>query len=210
MSSCPECGAALETPLGCAACGALLALPRNATPFELLALPLAFDVDRAEVERRVRRLGRLTHPDFFATRGADARARAESNTAALNAARETLLDDHARGDWLVRHLGGPDEGALRQMPQAFLAEVLEWNELLEEARRPPLDDTLRRRVVSLENELGERRGEVLERLSGLLATSVPRDPERLLQARMELNALRYLDRTLAEIEALQSGNPAVR
>lgn len=210
MTACPDCGAALETPLGCAACGALLTPPADATPFSILGLAPAFQVDRLDLERRVRRFGRLTHPDFFATRGDELRARAEANTAALNAARETLLDDHARGDWLVRHAGGPDESALRQMPQAFLAEVLDWNELLEEARRPPLEDTLRRRVVSLENELVERRGDVLERLSALLAASAARDAERLKQARMELNSLRYLDRTLAEIEALQAGNPAVR
>lgn len=210
MPSCPDCGVALETPLGCPACGALLALPASATPFEVLGLAPAFDVDRAEIERRVRRFGRLTHPDFFATRDAPARARAEANTAALNSARQLLLDDHARADWLVQHLGGPDEASVRQMPQAFLAEVLEWNELLEEARRPPLDDRLRRRVVSLENELGERRLELVARLRKLFAPLPERGSARLNEVRLELNALRYLDRTLAEVEALQSGNPAVR
>ncbi len=210
MPSCPDCGAALETPLGCPACGALLPLATTVTPFEVLGFAPAFDVDRAEIERRVRRFGRLTHPDFYATRDAQARARAEANTAALNSARELLLDDHARADWLLRERGGPDEGSVRQMPQAFLAEVLEWNELLEEARRPPLDDRLRRRVVSLENELAERRLELIARLRKLLQPLPERGSPRLADVRMELNALRYLDRTLAEVEALQSGNPAVR
>ena len=73
-SACPSCGADLETPLGCAACGALQPLPPGTSPFELFGLPLAYALEPAELRRRLLRLGRMTHPDYFGS--ADARTRA--------------------------------------------------------------------------------------------------------------------------------------
>ena len=44
MVACPQCGATLETPLACSACGALCDAAPDATPWTLFGLELAFDV----------------------------------------------------------------------------------------------------------------------------------------------------------------------
>ena len=101
-------------------------------PFEVLGLAPSIAVDTDDARKRLRRFTRLVHPDFFALAGEDQVALAEAAGARLNAAHDLVVDFSARADWLVRHLGGPSEKELGAMPQAFLMEVMEWNEVLEE------------------------------------------------------------------------------
>jgi molecular chaperone HscB len=205
-SRCPHCAAVLGTPLGCAACGRLLELPREPSPFEVFALPVQFDVDKKSLRKRLLEISRLTHPDFFGTASSELKQRAERASARLNSAHEILADDACRSDWLIAHLGGPDENEERQMPQPFLMEVLEWNEQLEEARksRAPLSSEL----STLEQSLRERREEALAAVRSALVPLPERGSQRLRDARRELNAIRYIDRALAEVEALRLANPA--
>ena len=204
MSICPRCSAELETPLGCLACGALLPLGSDLDrldPFEAFGLVRGHAVDGKDLRRRLLRFSRLVHPDFFATATPEEKRRAEKASAVLNSAFALLSDDAARADHLVRSLGGPDENAEREMPKEFLMEVLEWNETLEEARGDP--SVSAERLESLRKELEARRAEALEAVAALL-TPLPADGSASrVEARTKVNAVRYLDRTLAEIEALR-------
>lgn len=206
---CPHCQAELETPLACGACSSVFAPAQNATPFELFGLPAAFVLDRTDLRKRHARFGRLVHPDFHATRSPEALALAEAASARLNAAYAVLADDAARADWLVRELGGPDAEKERELPRAFLVEVLEWNEGLEALAEPGARDA-GARLDALTNELEARRAQTLAATQRLLEPLPPRGAPNLARARQELNALRYLDRALADLEALRSGNPARR
>lgn len=198
MSACPRCGAPLEALTGCAACGTVLEVRADATPFELLGLETLYDVDARELRKRHLRASRGVHPDFFGGAPVEVRAQAERNAALLNGALETLGDDARRADWLVQHLGGPDEIAERAMPQAFLMEVLEWNEVLEEARAAASFDA---RLAGLERDLRAQRTAALAAIARLLTPlPVPGAPA-LRTARQQLNVLRYVDRALADIEA---------
>jgi len=207
MTACPECGAALETPLGCSACGALLECPADASPFAAFGLEPSAALDAAELKRALLRFSRIVHPDFH---GADParRALAERNAAALNDAYAVLSDDAARYDWLVRSLGGPDQDAERQMPQAFLMEVLEWNEALEEAREAPegapLPSSLEALAATWRAERTRALGEVARLLTPLPASGA----DALTEARRKLNAVRYLDRALNELRALRLARAA--
>jgi len=197
MVRCPHCDAELAHPASCGSCGRLLEIPEAATPYEVLGLgDVTWSVDRDDLRTRLLKLTRDVHPDFFGTAGADVRALAERNSARINDAYAILSDDVARADWLVEHLGGPDEQTERTMPPEFLAEVLEWNELLEEARD---SDTADPRLEPLERELHERRGAALDTVARLL-TPLPqhRSPD-LKRVRAQLNAVRYVDRALSEI-----------
>jgi molecular chaperone HscB len=207
-ATCPACRSSTASPLGCTACGALAAPEREPTPFEVFGLAPSFSVDGAELKKRLLRLGRVLHPDYFGAADAATRALAERNTARLNQARDVLGDPAARADWLVRHLGGPSENEQREMPKAFLLEVLEWNEALEAARDSAPGSRERAGLEGLENELQAQRAAALKALEKLLEPLPARGAPALREARAQLNALRYLDNTLAQIQALSL--PAAR
>ena len=115
-----------------------------------------------------------------------------------------LVDPVERADWLVRSQGGPAENEQRAMPQAFLHEVLEWNEQLEEARAGSAQAGLR----ELQARLCEKRDQALANVARLLSPLPERGSPRLSEVRSELNAIRYFDRALSEIEALHLRGPA--
>ena len=202
MSACPSCGAELSTPLHCASCDTLLAGAGEASPFEIFGLEPAYGIDAKLLRRRFLTFSRQLHPDFYAGTGADARALAEENTAILNGAHEILSDDFRRADWLVHALGGPREEDERQMPHAFLMEVLEWNEAIETARESEPGSAQRANVKGLAAALGEERERIFREIATAL-TPLP-DPaaKQLLGVRQKLNAVRYLDRSLHEIAEL--------
>lgn len=208
MSACPHCAARLETPVFCAACGLPLPVAEGVGPFEILGLAPNHAVDAGLLKRRMLRASRDVHPDFFATAPSDVRELAGRNSALLNAAFQTLSDDVERANWLVAYLGGPDEQHERTMPAEFLAEVLEWNERLEEARA--ITSGFDPRLAGLKSELSERRGRALTSIAQLLTPLPERGAPSLTIVRRHLNAVRYVDRALSEIEALRLARAATR
>ena len=203
MQRCPNCDAELESPLGCAACQRIFAAPEELSPFALLGLPERFEVDQAELRRRLLRMGRLVHPDYFANAPAGLRELAERNSARLNRAHELLSEPFERANWLVSSLGGPGENEERSMPQAFLAEVLEWNETLEQARNSPATPEQRARLEALGRSLAEERARSLHSVALQLTPLPLRASPPLREVRSRLNAIRYVDRALCELEALR-------
>ncbi len=205
MKVCPRCRATLETPLACSACGALISAPDGAKldPFNVFGLQIAYAIDRAMLEKKLLRFTRMVHPDFFATADKEQRAHAEQASAALNAAHETLANDGSRAEWIVRHLGGPDEQSERAMPQAFLLEVLDWNEALDAARAALPGSAERAAVERLTADLEQRRTELFQSVSRRLATLPAQNSPVLTEVRKELNAARYVDKALSDIAALR-------
>jgi molecular chaperone HscB len=172
-------------------------------PFEVFGLAPAFAVDAKALKQRLLKLSRLLHPDYYAAGDAATRATAERNTALLNESYDVLADPVQRADWLVRSLGGPAEGEQRAMPKAFLVEVLEWNEALDAARESQPGSAQRAALADLDQTLREQREATLKTLGALLTPLPPRASTVLAEARAQLNALRYLEKTLADIEALR-------
>jgi molecular chaperone HscB len=207
MSRCPHCAAELETPLGCTACGRLLDPGPAVTPFAILGFEPSDEVDARELRKRFLRFGRLAHPDFFARESADVRALAEQSSARINEAHDILADDARRADWLVRDLGGPDENDERQMPKEFLLEVLEWNEVLEAARHAGASASASQ-LDELEQELRAQRAVTIDSVRSKLAPLPPPHAPVLREVRRDLNAVRYLDRALGDIETLRLSRPA--
>jgi molecular chaperone HscB len=199
MHECPRCWARPQTPLFCERCNELLEPASRPSPFEVLGLPTGFNVDKFALRKKLLLLSRRMHPDFFGTAGQEARALAERNTAELNAAFDVLSDDFRRADWLVTSLDGPKESDERALPAEFLAQVLEWNEAIEEARANGSADGL----APLEARLGALRGRLMSDVARAL-DSVPalRAPV-LRDVRRALNAVRYLDRALTTLAELR-------
>ncbi|MGB0332628.1 MAG: iron-sulfur cluster co-chaperone HscB C-terminal domain-containing protein [Planctomycetota bacterium] len=164
-------------------------------PFTILGLEPGFDVDPKDLRSRLRRFTRLVHPDFFALEGDEMLATAERNNALLNEAYETLADETRRANELLQRLGGPSEKDLGSMPQAFLMEVMEWNEVLEEAA-PDSPELLR-----LQHELTEQRDRISAQVGAALSPLPQPGDESLAGIRQNLNARRYVDRALGRISA---------
>ncbi len=200
MDRCPKCGATLRTPFTCESCGELLEPPTAPTPFAALGLVPAYDIDAALLRERLLALSRAMHPDYFA--GADERTRALAlrNTAELNASFSVLSDDFRRADHLVKTLGGPGEAQERSMPAEFLQQVLEWNELIEEARETGRGGSGPLR--ELEHDLLERRTALMLEIGRALTPLPAPGSAGLLRVRQLLNAVRYLDRALRESSEL--------
>ncbi len=204
MADCSACGAALETPLGCEACGIVLESPPESGPFDIFGLKPTWNVDERDLKRRLRRFGRIVHPDFHMGDPAQ-QALAETNSAALNRAFEVLLDPFLRADWILERLGGPSEQEERQMPQAFLMEVLDWNETLDAAEGAAADSPERQALDRLAETLTEERDARMQAIGRKLSPLPERGAPVLRTIRQELNAIRYLSRALYRIRDLRYG-----
>lgn len=201
--ACPSCGADPRSALVCEGCGGFLEPRTPPTPYEVLGLEPAYTLDPAETRKRMLCLSRALHPDFHSLAGDAARRRAEEGTALLNSTFQVLSSDTRRADWLVQHLGGPDEIEERSMPAEFLQEVLEWNEAIEEARASPPDSSERLALAALEERLVEERARGLQELAVLLTPLPARHSPALREVRRQLNSLRYLERALEELGELR-------
>lgn len=183
-------------------------MERELSPFETFGLTPRYDVDSAELQHTLLRGSRAMHPDFFGAESPEIRALAEENSARWNAAFEILSDDVQRADWLVAFLAGPEPSAERQMPQAFLMEALDWNETLDDARRTPAASV--NTLSALKATLADRRRRTLGSIRARLVPLPERGAPELRDVRRDLNAIRYFDRALSEIETLGLARPSVR
>lgn len=102
--------------------------------FSRLGLPKRFTLDAAELERNYLARSRTVHPDYHSGGPTADLAASLELSAALNEAYAKLRDPFARADYLLGLEGGPMAAEQKQMPPAFLAEMLEARERIEEAR----------------------------------------------------------------------------
>ena len=89
------------------------------------------------------------------------------------------------------------------MPQEFLREVLDWNETLEGARGAAAGSSERSAIDQLGAQLEVRRRELFESIARGLDPLPTQGSLKLAALRKQLNAARYLDKTIAEIGALR-------
>ena len=163
--------------------------PNN--PFDLLGLEMRFQVDRAEIEAAYRRRLATAHPDAGGD-GSD-----EAHAALLNASKETLLDDEQRAVTLLRLLGGPDAKQCPDLPEGFLMEVMELRSEIEDELATLGDEARERR----EDWAIEQRRLYRDRAGSLFDSLSPTPSEsQLREIRVELNAWRYIERLIEQLD----------
>lgn len=169
--------------------------------FERLGLPRRFSVDPAELERAYLMQSRAVHPDFHLA-GSDADlATSMESSAAVNEAYSTLRDPFTRADYLLTLLGGPSAGEHKQMPAAFLGEMLEAREQIEEARGNPTA------ISRLEAEFTKQLDALMEQVGALFASyeKLPENDAKrvnlLPQIRGLLNAAKYVRGLLRDLHS---------
>lgn len=153
--------------------------------FERLGLPRRFSVDRGELERAYLALSRAAHPDFYTLTGGDERAASEATAAAVNEAYATLKDPFRRAEHLLALLGGPTATEVKDVPPAFLMEMMDVREQIEAA-----DAAGRER---LDAEIGDRYAAVFTGIDRLF------DARNLVAVRKDLNAAKYLKGLLRDL-----------
>ncbi len=167
-------------------------------PFESLGLARRFDLDQGAITRAWLARSVAQHPDRRPNEDDAAHAMAR-----LNAARDTLADPEQRANSLLALLGGPSKEADRSLPEGFLERTLELREEIEELlanEAPGERDRLERWALG-------QRAQFIERVSGLFkALTHPPQPAQLSEIRTALNAWRYTERLIEQLDP--SYNPA--
>jgi len=185
--ACWLCRGPLEArALFCGTCKAVQP-PAQIDHFARLDLPVRFDLDAAELDRRYFALQRQLHPDRFATRTARERAISQSQAVALNEAYETLKDPLARAEYMLRLNGvavNPD-GCNTVRDPTLLMEQMERREALAEAGSA---DAIEAIIAHARQDLD----------SGFAATAAAFIAKDLDRAECEVTRLKYLTKLLEE------------
>jgi molecular chaperone HscB len=167
--------------------------------FERLGLPRRFAVDAAALEREYLARSRAVHPDFHSAGSSSDLAASMDSAAALNEAYNTVRQPFARAEHLLALEGGPSASEHKAMPPAFLAEMLEAREAVENARGSDAD------VERLDREFRERRDQLFADVTRQfeLLTQVPQgDPRRtkiLHELHGLLNAIKFVQGLLRDL-----------
>lgn len=167
--------------------------------FERLGLPRRFSLDAAELERAYLARSRAVHPDYHVA-GADAELAASLEaSAALNEAYNTLRDAFTRAEYLLTLEGGPAASEHKQLPPAFLAEMMEAREEVERVRGKPGE------VTRLDATFTTRYDKIMADVAaafGALATATATDRDTVARAiRTNLSAAKYVRGLLRDLHA---------
>lgn len=160
----------------------------QSNPFQLLGFPIQFDIDPQAIQRAYLAALRTAHPDAGGqVGGADA--------AELNAARLTLLDHEKRANTLINCLGAPSASELKDLPDGFLMEMMTIRQDIEEAIEQNGEDAR----STWESWASEQRADYISQIRELCAEPNP-EPDTLNDMRVVLNAWRYIERLIEQLD----------
>jgi len=159
-------------------------------PFDTLGLPPRFDIDTNALQKALLARSAALHPDIAA-----GDPEAAASVARVNEAHATLADPERRAEALLIRLGGPSREENRDLPEGFLPEIMEARESMEADRSDP-DAMARWKSWALERR-DRHIANVRERFAEVKEAP---DSEILAAIRVELNAWRYIERMLEQIE----------
>ena len=163
------------------------------THFERLGLPGRFDLSTSDLEAAYLRLSREVHPDFHGNSGDLDRNASNELSSSLNGAYAVLRDPFRRADYLLTLLGGPAASELKDMPKAFLMDMMDLREQLEAAK----NDAER---GLLEDDISGRQRELLQTISALFAKMQESiTPQLGADIRRSLNAGNFLSGLMRDL-----------
>jgi molecular chaperone HscB len=160
-----------------------------ADPFAALGLPRRFDVNLGALQRAWLAETARLHPDRL-----DAPPDAAARLALLNESKCALEDPERRAAALHALLGGATKEQDKSLPDGFLMEMLELRQRMEEEVASEGDAARRR----WEEWAAARRGEYIGRVGGMFAHGA--DAAALKAIRLELNAWRYIERLIEQLD----------
>jgi molecular chaperone HscB len=184
------CGFRGEKPCLLTEFGQFVAILRMSL-FELLSIPPAFKIDEGLLKKQFLKASRQFHPDFFAHASETEKAAAEQQSSAINQAYQVLKNPQTAMAHLLQLHGLLDDEAAAKLPQDFLMEVMELNELL-----PDLEPAAFTQKI---NDFSES---ILEPVKSIIEQYDPQKTtaEQLQKVRDYYFQQKYLDRILARMQ----------
>ncbi len=165
-----------------------------ASAFELLGVPVTFNLNESDINAALRSVGLQWHPDRFACASAAEREHAEEQMAEFNVAHATLCDPLRRAIALLDVFSCPyDPNGVNADPE-FLMDMLEIKEQLHDAKQNN-DSTVLNKLIF---DLRKREQHELAQLAQLFTEweTANNRSQDLPQLQQLLNQLHYLDRTI--------------
>ncbi|MBX3385144.1 MAG: hypothetical protein KF768_01085 [Phycisphaeraceae bacterium] len=172
-------------------------------PFASLGLERRFDLDAAAIQRA------------FAVRSADVHARdasedeRDSTLSEINRAKALIEHPESRADTLLLLLGGPTRETERSLPDGFLQEMMEVRQTMEEEIEAASESDARAVSDKWEVWAEARRAGHEARVAAMFreGCSSGDQPSRaaLRAIRRELNAWRYIERMIEQLDGGRSG-----
>lgn len=149
--------------------------------FELYDLPISFNPDQDAIRQKFYALSKKYHPDFYINESQEKQDEVLELSTLNNKAFQVLKDDQKRLHYILELKGHLVEGENYSLPQAFLMEMMEVNELLMELEFEP-DDTKRKSLVNQISDIENSLTNALKTLTSSYDTGDATEQENSLKA----------------------------
>lgn len=127
--------------------------------FEFYGLEESIDIDKAALKKLYYAFSKKYHPDYYSTASAEEKEKALELSSLNNDAYNTLRTEHSRIKYILDSHDLLEEGK-NEIPQSFLMEMMDINELIMELEMDYEADGYRK-AISLVDELEDGlRGEL--------------------------------------------------
>ena len=171
----------------------------GADPFRLFDLPWRFDLDKEMLHRRFINKAAANHPDRFTD--PFGQADAAERSAAINAAYEMLADPEKRANCLLALMGGPAGADDKSLPPDLLMQMMETRQRMEQAIAEQNTEALRDLADWARDQRTTQLAEIARQFDKASRSNAAVRDEALATVRLQLNALRYIERMLEQIPA---------
>ncbi len=164
--------------------------------FELFELPVSYDVDLGQIQKKYMDLQKQVHPDKFANASDAEKRLSMQQTSWLNEAQTTLKDPVLRATYLLK-LKGTDINLENEttMDAAFLMQQLEMRERLEHIKKE--DDPLSA-LDAMAKELKTSTQDMMA------AFSEAYEAEQIDDAREWIRKLQFMQKAKKEIDSMSA------
>mmetsp|Transcript_12657 Transcript_12657/g.18646 ORF Transcript_12657/g.18646 Transcript_12657/m.18646 type:complete len:261 (-) Transcript_12657:60-842(-) len=145
LDACWSCGERHKCKGFFCGCGAIQPLRDATNYFEILKCPVHFDLDMKFLESNFWALQKKLHPDLFSHKSQEEQEFSAMNSSMVNNAYQTLRDPVERVKYLLG-LYGMDvlsETSNEHVDGAFLMEVMEARESIEDAGKDSIEEVIR-------------------------------------------------------------------
>jgi molecular chaperone HscB len=159
--------------------------------FELFELPVSLKVDKAVLTKKYVALQKKFHPDFYSNASEEEQAEVLEKSSVINKALKTLQNEDELLKYVLQLKGILEEEEKYQLPAAFLMEMMDLNEYLDETNPESISD----KVAAYEDELHKEVKDIIGEYNDATVGK-----EALLQLKDYYFKKKYLQRILERMK----------